>query len=197
MVIRHPTSHPMESMSLLSRATRLLPAAALAAAALLAAPAAHAQTTLTSGSWTYFEFGGVGSGATGQPFTYTSASAFYVTILDGYASGDLFELLVGSTVIGTSTTPTMNANCFDPAMCLADGGFSRGTFLLGAGSYDFNVGVLASPYGSGGAWLGVNVSQELAGTPALSTVPEPGTVVLTGAGLALLVGVARRRARAA
>lgn len=181
-------------MPSLRNASRLWSAALVAT--LLAASSAEAQTPLVSGSWTTFFFGGVGSGASSQPYTYTASSQFFVTVLDGYNSGDQFQLLDGTTLIGTSTAPADGSYCDSPAACLASGAFSRGTFLLGPGTYSFNVNVTASPFGEGGAFIGVNVSDALAGTAA-STVPEPATVALTAMGLLGMAGVATRRRRRA
>lgn len=176
-------------------AFRLL-AAAVAAALLVAAPTAHAQTALSSGNWTSFTFGGVGSGAYEQPFTYTSADQFFVTVLDGYISGDQFELLAGGSLVGTTTAPTSDLlHCYEAEECLADNRFSRGTFLLGPGSYSFNVNTVLSPFDRGGAFIGVNVSDIPAGILAgdVTTTPEPASVALLASGLLALGGVAARR----
>lgn len=173
-------------------AFRLL--AAAVAAFLVAAPTAHAQTALSSGDWTLFSFGGAGSGAAGQPFTYTSANQFFLTVLDGFASGDQFEVLAGGSLVGTTTTPTNYApNCSNsPAACLADNGFSRGTFLFGPGSYSFTVNTVLSPYGAGDAFIGINVSNVLTGG-GMTATPEPASVALLASGLLALGGVAARR----
>ncbi|HEU4629664.1 MAG TPA: PEP-CTERM sorting domain-containing protein [Gemmatimonadaceae bacterium] len=180
-------------MPALRHASRLW--TATLAASLLVASSAEAQTPLVDGAWTTFSFGGVGAGASGQPFTYTASSRFFVTVLDGFSSGDQFQLLDGATPIGTSTAPTDGSYCSSPAECLASSAFSRGTFLLDPGTYSFNVNVTASPFGSGGAYIGINVSDALAST-ATSTVPEPATAALTAAGLLAMAGVSTRRRRA-
>lgn len=161
-----------------------------------AAAPVQAQTALTSGAFTYFDFGGVGSGADQQPFTFASDTPFYVTVVDGFIAGDEFQLFAGSTLIGATTAVPLNEGirCETGAACLEDSGFSRGTFFLSAGSYEFNILTVASPFGSGGAFIGANVSETLAGTPA-SVVPEPGTWALLGTGLLALGGISTRRRR--
>ncbi len=139
-------------------------------------------------------FGDVGSGASGEPFTYTSGSQFFITLLDGFASGDQFQLFANGSLVGTTTTPTVGAPfCINASMCLADDAFSRGTFLLDAGSYAFTLKTIQSPLREGGAYLGVNVSSTLAGD--IATVPEPASASLLAGGLLALGGVAIRRRR--
>jgi hypothetical protein len=147
------------------------------------------QTALTSGAFTFFEFGAVGSGASGQPFTYTSASPFTVTVVDGFQAGDRFDLFSGATLIGrTSLVATNSANlCTTGAACLANPALSVGTFAFGAGAYSFTVVTAASPFGSGGAFIGANVAQ------VTSTVPEPTTLGLLAGGVLAVGGLARRR----
>jgi hypothetical protein len=169
------------------RSPRVHRALAAAVAGLIAAAPAAAQTPLTSGSWTFFGFGGPGSGATGQPFTFTSATAFTVTVLDSFNPGDQFQLFNAGTLVGsTAAVPAINQEfCVTPAQCLDDPRFSRGTFTLGPGAYSLTVVATVSPFGGGGAWIGANVVTEV--------IPEPSTWALLGTGMLALAAAAGRR----
>ena len=73
-----------------------------AAVCMFATVPVQAQTPLTSGDFNLFSFAGVGSSASGQPFTFSSAMSFYITVVDGAATGDQFQLSNGLTPLGTS-----------------------------------------------------------------------------------------------
>ncbi len=102
-------------------------------------------------------------------------------------------MLAGGSLVGTTTTPTLNAPvCGDVyADCLADNSFSRGTWLLGPGSYSFTINTVLSPYDVGGSFIGINVSRIL--TDGTTTTPEPASIALLASGLLALSGVAAHR----
>ncbi|MGI8546245.1 MAG: hypothetical protein ACR2M1_02760 [Gemmatimonadaceae bacterium] len=166
-----------------------------------------------SGQWYTFSFSGPGSfgSACGSqlcrpgipsvfapvsPWTFVSATPFTFSIQDLYATGDRFSLLVGGTLVGTTSPTATGADCTrgiaEAAMsyiadCQAQPLSSRGTFAFAAGSYLFEIHADESPYRSGAAAFGVNV--------APSVVPEPATLVMVGSGLLLLVSPTMRRRR--
>jgi len=130
-------------------------------------------------------------------WTITSTSYDLLRVLDGGHQGDTFDVFDHGIFLGTtSATPVdINHACagdqtgpgFDPAACWNDPLMSRGTFLLPPGSHSLTV-----------VWdqrvPGGNSTLQWFEIGAAATMPEPGTLLLTGFGLiavAYLVG--RRR----
>lgn len=148
---------------------------------------------LVSGSFKQFSFGPVGSPADSNPYTFVGAGT--VTVLDGFKSGDSFTVFDGSTLLGNTSTPVLGDKCgASTAKCLADSNFSRGVFTLGQGNHAINIVTLTSPFFSGAAFIGLDVSGgSTAGGGTTSPVPEPGSLILLGTGALSLFGAARRK----
>jgi YVTN family beta-propeller protein len=109
------------------------------------------------------------------PWTFTAPAGTVLEVTDAFQSGDRFQVLDFGSVLGLTSTPTGNANCGDdPVVCLATPGMSTGTFALSAGNHSVTIIPTAAPSGGGSGYL------------RASTVPEPGTWILLGAGLVLL-----------
>lgn len=151
-------------------------------AALASAPA-FAETALTvDGGWQYFSFGNVGSSFSNQPFTFTLTESAVLRVTDAYLSGDQFEVFGNGTSLGLTSTPTLGFDLggdYDAAF--ASDNFSHGQWTLAAGTYSITGLTVLSPYSSGGAAI------------SLSAVPEPGSIALMLAGVAVLGARLKRR----
>lgn len=170
----------------------------LALGALLFGAAANAGP-ITTGQWYTFGFDGPGSAwertdlggftlgmnsiALDAPaWTITLASDSILTVVDGFAAGDTFEVLDFGAVIGM-TGPAGSGSCGnDEIACLASGVHSVGTFLLAAGDHSLTGAVIDSPFGSGAAFFRIDPAD----------VAEPQVLVLFGIGL-IALGLSRRR----
>jgi hypothetical protein len=171
---------------------------------------AHASTLAADGSWSSFDVdsfsslsGGVewidlSSGAAlAFEFTIAAGQQGQLTVVDAVFAGDTFKVYNGSSLLGsTSAVPVAS---YDPAAigvadfdaALADPAFSRGQFLLGAGTYSV-IGMLDQSLLLNGQPLnatlgGIRLS--------IAAIPEPDSLALLLAGLGLMAVVARRRAR--
>jgi hypothetical protein len=172
-------------MQLLSKSTLL----ASAIAALVAAPASAA--VLTPGTdWTTFFFSGDGStledADTGDTFwTVTLTKAGFLQVTDAFLIGDVFEMSVDGSSIGT-TGPfdTTGPETSDPDVAFGGPVYSWLSYALAPGTYEITGIAASSPFGSGGAFLRV------------VPVPEAATWAMMIAGFGL-VGAASRRARQA
>jgi hypothetical protein len=162
-----------------------------------------------SGTWLEFGFGLAGTSAFAcpgcvpsgggdstflddPPWTYVSASPTTVTLTDAFQHGDTFELLDFGAVVGM--TPFVIADAVgsgpdpsDPAFTSLDPLYSHASFLLAPGAHSLTIAVIDSPYDSGAAYFKVDT--------VAPTIPEPGTVLLLGAGL-VVVAAWRKRSSA-
>jgi hypothetical protein len=179
-----------------ARVRRALAAAALVLCALPAA--AHAQPAprpLALGEWVEFSWwDGVGSVAEpGDGFLLDLLQPVRLRLTDAFSAGDAFDLFVNGT-LALSTPTVAGDDAVDAATgdaAWADARLSRGALVLGPGRHVLTVGVRETApgwdYGSG------FLRADLAADVPPTTVPEPATVVLLGAGCVAVGAVARRR----
>jgi hypothetical protein len=163
-------------------------AVALAVMVGFAVPASAGPVAVDAG-WYGFCFAGVGSpatagcqnsgvGNTGNPFTWTSSAPTLLKVTDAFEYGDMFNVNIDSVLYTTSVVPTtFTGSVVNPDTAFADAGYSKGSWVLAAGSHSVNIFANASPYGGGGAYLEVETYR--------GTVPDAGSsLLLLGMGLA-------------
>ena len=186
-----------------------LMAVALAAAALIAAPAQATTAALASdGFWNDFnvdsfiaaDFGNGwidNTDGSALNFTFTIAAGHVgaLTVVDAEYAGDTFSVTnFGSALGATSSVPigTYDASVdpvsdFDQA--LADSSFSRGVFQLQAGSYSISGSLLQSLQLDGFDLDATTGAVRL----TTSAIPEPSSTALLFGGLAAVALLVRRR----
>lgn len=185
---------------------RFIRIAGVAAIAVAAFAQAHAAPLGADGNWQTFDVDSLTalSGGTewigvndGTPlnFTFTvgPGSVGVLTVVDTIFAGDTFNVYNNGSLLGpTSAVPVgvydpLLSGVFDPDDAVADPLFSRASFVLGAGSYSIS-GVLDQSVldVAGGPLNATSGGIKL----TVSSLPEPGTLLLAGLGL---FGIAARR----
>jgi hypothetical protein len=103
-----------------------------------------------------------------------------IVVTDGFLAVDRFEIFDLGLSLGLTSAPSGDAthSCgTDELGCLADPQMSHRIFIVGTGSHEIT---------------GTHVSGIPGAGFLLVTVPEPGSLLLIGAGLLMLVGMRRR-----
>jgi len=106
----------------------------------------YAETLSVGTGWEEFTFGGVGS-AWSRTYDYSSSSATVFRVVDAGLSGDQFPV----TGLGTTSSPGASAGPVgnDFLAAFIDPAFSRGTYLLPAGTRSIGGTTGLSPFGGG------------------------------------------------
>ena len=174
-------------------------------------PAANAAVLSTNGSWASFNvdanlspfsFRWVDDNSDPLSFTFNIAAGFNgkLTVVDAGFYGDRYNITDGGVLLGStslvangpssSTTPIQ----FDYDLALADGNFSRGIFMLGAGAHSISGLMTSSTFDASGP-LNASFGGLRLEVSAVSPVPEPSATASLLAGLCLMGFVTLRNQR--
>jgi len=129
-------------------------------------------------------------------FSVTLASDTFLQVVDSGFAGETFSILDNGNVIGTTSAATNTYDTFslgssqaDLDTAFADARFSRGSYLLSAGTHVISGRIISST-------APLEFQYATTGGIMLTPVPEPETAGILLAGMALVGALSRRRARA-
>jgi len=179
---------------------------AAALLALTAAAQAQAISLVADGQWASFDVASDLSGNLGWidldsaealsfSFTVPAGHVATLTVVDAGFAGDRYTVLDQGVVLGVTSAAVDSypGNAYlDFGAALADTGYSRGVFLLAAGSHDIGGWMSRSALDDAGLALDSSVGGIRL---TVSPVPEPATLVSMLAGLALIGLALKRRTR--
>ena len=126
-----------------------------------------------------------GVGLTGNTITFSSTGSTVLQVTDAFISGENFQVVIdGTSYITPSVVPWAVVNVFDPNEAFANPGYSKGSWVLSPGAHTVDIFSQftnnTGPNGGGAAYV-----------RAVSAVPDAPSFALIGAGLILVLTVAR------
>lgn len=170
---------------------RSLLVASIAVLALNAHAVSPSIAIPTSGEWVEFDFDAAGSSfydltTLQTSFSFTLSQSSLLRIVDLGFSGDRFSISLNGNTLGTTSAAVIGSDqMFTPEDAWNDSRYSKGQWLLAAGSYTLHGTAIASPEGGG------------FGVMSITAVPEPESWGMLLAGLGVIGAIARRRAQRA
>lgn len=98
-------------------------------------------------------------------------------VVDGFSSGDQFELSSNGNSLGITSVPSTGANCVSDITCaLGDTRFSQGSFPLSPGTNTLTGTTVLSPLGGGAGFFTISSQPAQAQAPSLSGAMAAGQV---------------------
>jgi hypothetical protein len=164
-----------------------------ATALALLAGSASATAIIAGSDWHYDQVTASNAASVSSPWTFTVASGTATfSIVDGFVAGDLYQLFSSNGLLATSSyyagAASASANPFFFQTHYEDAAYSKIDYVVGPGSYSFNI------YGDGAGGYPAGFGVRLTASPVVPTVPDAASWALMVVGFGMIGGTLRRRA---
>lgn len=127
-----------------------------------------------------------------ETWSFTANGNVNLFVTDWAVASDLFDVYDNGVLLGSTSNASGAGFTLDYDFAYADARWSSGTWLLTAGSHEISILSKFIPYIAGTNYVYPDSTVAL---KVESEVPEPGTMILLGTGLAGLAGFSARRKR--